>query len=105
MMETWGTYKDVRTGPQKPLGPCPPELQLLPLLQGAASLFMNIHDINILEIQILEKLRQLYCRCDAAGSLRPSSSPQDPAGCGVMGGAGSGKTAAFCLFLCPLVAL
>lgn len=75
----------MRTGTQKPPGPCPPELQRVPFLQGAAFFFMNIHDISILETQSPEKLRHVSCRCDAAGSLRPSPSPQDPAGCGGSG--------------------
>lgn len=47
---------------------------------------MNIHDISILETQSPEKPGQVSCRCDAAGSLRLSPSPQDPAGFRVMGG-------------------
>lgn len=35
VVRTWDTHKDVRTGPQKSPGPCPSQLQPLPLLQGA----------------------------------------------------------------------
>ena len=56
VIRTWGTQEDVRAGPLKPPGPCPTELQPLPFPQRAASLFMNIHDISILETQSPEKL-------------------------------------------------
>lgn len=52
---TWGT-QEVRAGPLKPPEPCPTELQPLLLPQKAVSLFMNIHDISILETQSPEKL-------------------------------------------------